>query len=304
MNPTLEEFDQVAKKIRDLRVLVIGECILDEYIEVDVERISPEAPVPIGRITNTVKCVGGAGNVAINCKRLGAKNVYFASYHGNGSEDMYYREMLENSGVNIKYLSGTPTPLTKKTRVVSKNHQLIRIDRDYEYFAIGSKPLYIAEDFDCVLIADYGKGIVGEETVKFAKSLDDYGHVPIFVDPYKGKSGTYGRVTAIIANENEFNFDDVEFCREALVKKNGSEGCSLYHSLELTKFPAININLSDSCGCGDSFFAMWSLWYTATKDINTACQVANVAGGITATHFGVYPVSIDEIREYKMRGSL
>jgi len=192
-----------------LKVLVIGDVMLDYYIEGQVKRISPEAPVPIVEVTNRKYCAGGAANVALNIQALGATS-FLCSIVGSDQEGQQLIDCLSESAINTDYLiSSTTRKTTCKKRVLSQGQHLIRLDEEDRHH-LNDKELstfiksirYILGQYpiDIIILQDYNKGVLFEASIKTILSIAKQQDIPIAVDPKQDNFFEYKGATLFKPN--------------------------------------------------------------------------------------------------------
>lgn len=303
------------EKITRARVLVVGDTMLDRYWYGSVERISPEAPVPVVSIKQSDERPGGAANVARNVRALGASCALFA-IAGDDREADRLGELLERDGIRCVLARDKLLNTTVKLRVVSRNQQLLRID----FEAPASKDArvrlldaYLAQvkDYDLVLVSDYGKGGVGyvQEMIQAARKAGR----PVLVDPKGVDYSGYRGATLITPNRKEFEqvagaFRD----NEQLVQKaramvedldlsgvlvtRSEEGMSLVErDGRVLHMPARAREVFDVTGAGDTVIAAIGCAYAVHGDLTDALHLANVAAGIVVGKFGAATATPQEI---------
>jgi D-beta-D-heptose 7-phosphate kinase/D-beta-D-heptose 1-phosphate adenosyltransferase len=248
---------------KQYRILLLGDECIDRYQYGYVDRISPEAPVPIFRFSHETECRGMAGNVQKN---------------------------LVNLGCTVDYIfDPNRTELAVKTRLIDlrSRQQLLRIDNDYG----DSRPYQISADqpiknFDAVVISDYNKGLVSYDNVI---NLRQAYQGPIFVDT---KKTDLARLQGCIIKINEVEFSKLEsICRD-LVVTLGSAGAKYQDQL----IPTRPQDVVDTCGAGDTFLAALCVGYLDhAGNISKAIEFANRAAAVTVQHLGVYAPTMEEI---------
>lgn len=246
-------------------VLLVGDECIDEYRYGTVDRLSPEAPVPIFRHSHTIEKAGMAANVKNNLEALGI-NVYF---HGG--------------------------ELSKKTRLIDvrSGQHIVRIDEDNM-----SLPLKKEEwcdfsygiEYDAIVISDYNKGLISYDTIKHIRDTASNKNVPIFVDTKKQNlSHFYGCFVKI----NHHEFSAATSFNDKLIVTLGAIGARYNDVVYKSK----KVDVVDVCGAGDTFLSSLVYWYLSSGSIENSIRFANAAAGVTVQHQGVYAPSLDEINE-------
>lgn len=320
---------QVVSGFGKAKVLVIGDLILDEFIWGKVERISPEAPVPVVWVDSENFMPGGASNVANNIRSLGGK-VYLCGVVGNDARGEILRDELTKKGVRCDgVVTDASRPTTQKTRVIAHHQQVVRIDRE-KLQAIPNAVLnrivaYVREvidEVDAVILEDYGKGVViprlVEETVKLAKRR---GKV-ITVDPKETHISYYKGVTTITPNHHEaaaavgFKIkDDASLekagrklldqlsCESVLITLGENGMCLFERGKKTAKIPTVAQEVFDVSGAGDTVIGAYTLARAGGASALDAAHLANCAAGVVVGKVGVAVVSPEELMERVKRVS-
>lgn len=279
---------------RNKRILCIGDVMLDRYIYGDVDRISPEAPIPVFSAKREESMLGAAGNVAKNIAALGAK-VDFYSAVGDDKDGVKIKSLLEKE-LNITPYIITKGKTTVKTRYISGNQQMIRVDEDGMGYHFMALPDNLAE-MDAVIFSDYNKGMINDSTPR--ESIISSG-IPTIVDT-KGWIGMYKEATVVTPNLGELanNVDwfsqtgsdeDVKRAAAQVLETNNmanvlvtraSKGMTLQtRNNETYHIPAVAREVYDVVGAGDTVAAVLALGLACNLSMMEAAIIANVAGGI------------------------
>ncbi len=314
----------IIQKIKDMknkRIIVLGDIILDEYLVGQVKRISPEAPVPVHSVESEYQRVGGAANVAANIKTLGGEPVLIGCV-GTDFSAQKVRGNLKEIGVSTEYLSsfdGFMTPT--KIRITTKHQQLIRLD--HEQPIKFPKKVY-DELFEtiksvqssCLIISDYAKGLFTPEFLKKILKHAKDNNVFVIVDPKDKNFEMYTGANLVTPNlkeaceaanieydPNTKSFDNItdvlhsKFNIENLLVTLGSDGMILSkknntpHIREKSKAQEVY----DVSGAGDTVVASAAIAYLATNDLTKAIKFANHAAAISVSKWGTYAVTADDI---------
>lgn len=298
------------------RVLVVGDAMLDRYWFGAVERISPEAPVPVVRVNREEERLGGAANVALNVKTLGA-GATLLTVVGNDEPARRLREMLEREGV-ATLLGEDPQLYTiVKLRVIGRSQQLIRVDfenqPDHEVLAgmLSTFELALAST-DAVLFSDYGKG--GLTHIPRMIELARQAGRPVLIDPKGHDYSRYAGATVITPNRAELaqvvgpwsSESELEERAQALRQELGlqallltrsEEGMSLFDGTGHVRVPAQAREVFDVTGAGDTVIATLAAMMACGAPLREAMPIANRAGGIVVGKFGTAGVRYDELFE-------
>ncbi|MEE8389047.1 MAG: D-glycero-beta-D-manno-heptose-7-phosphate kinase [Acidiferrobacterales bacterium] len=313
------------EKISQARVLVVGDAMLDRYWYGGVERISPEAPVPVVAVTYVEERPGGAANVASNVTALGAHCTLLA-VTGDDTDADCLATMLKSRGIQTRLLRDKLVSTTVKLRVISRQQQLIRIDFEAPPGKDARKKMldgYLnrLNEFDVVILSDYGKGGLGDirEMIQAARK----NNVPLVIDPKGADYTPYKGATLITPNRTEFeqvagpyqSEDElVEKARglverlelEAILVTRSDEGMSLIsHSGNVVHMPARAKEVFDVTGAGDTVIATIAAAYAAGGEPEDALHLANIAAGIVVGKLGSAAATPEEInREYEREEKL
>jgi D-glycero-beta-D-manno-heptose-7-phosphate kinase len=315
------------KNIKNKSIAVIGDIMLDVYYDCIVDRISPEAPIPIVKTTEGTRTLslGGAANVALNCNQMGIKTYLFGSM-GTDWAKTEITNMLNLCGINYSYsLSKNPTVV--KVRYRSGHHQIIRIDFEEENpieipewgrQALIDSIIENSENFDAIIISDYNKGTITEKlctkVIKFAESHS----IPIFIDPKGIEWYKYEGATCITPNMKEFkamcnrangNLFVLEECARELMSDfafenilitKGKDGMSLISEDQSFHLPTDAVEVFDVSGAGDTVISVFALAYISGYPITLCTRIANLAAKIAVKKKGTQPITLDELNlEFK-----
>lgn len=306
-----------------LRVLVIGDVMIDRYITGAVERISPEAPVPVVHFQSEENRLGGAGNVALNMVALGARPV-LCSVIGNDAEGDQLLDLLPLHHLGTAgMVRSSARPTTLKTRVMAQHQHLVRIDREYTgglseretaLFLENIDQLLGKEEVQLIVFQDYDKGVLTEEVIGAVLKAAEKRKIPTAVDPKRRNFWAYRGVTLFKPNLKEVR-DSVPFPVEAdaasLQKAAGHIRERLKNEITLItlsdKGLFIENNrrhrlvgtrprvIADVCGAGDTVISVAALGMAAGLEMDAIAQLANMAGGQVCEKVGVVPVDREEL---------
>jgi len=310
---------RIIKDFRKRKILVIGDIILDHYIWGQVNRISPEAPVPVVEVTRENLLLGGAANVANNIVSLGAD----AAVIGINGEDIAgeaLKSILEQKGVDCNGLFTENGPTTVKTRVIAHNQQVVRFDREDSKYVDGrilkgilSHIHAILNNYDAVIISDYKKGMITEDLVKGILKKTKSKNMFVAVDPKVGHFDFYKGVSLITPNLMEAALgagmeimDDISLTKagQALLKKlslkavlitRGEQGMSLFEKNKVTHIPTVAQKVYDVTGAGDTVVSAFTLAYASGADMADSAIIANHAAGIVVGEVGTAVASSEQL---------
>lgn len=301
-------------KLAASRVLVVGDAMLDRYWFGAVDRISPEAPVPVVRVNREEERLGGAANVALNVKTLSAQATLLTVV-GNDEPARKLRQLLEGEGV-ATLLGEDPQLYTiVKLRVIGRSQQLIRIDfenqPDHEVLAgMLSDFERVLPQHDAVLFSDYGKGGLEHipRMIELARSVKK----PVLIDPKGHDYARYAGASVITPNRaelaqvigpwsNETQLHEraqnlrQQLRLDALLLTRSEEGMSLFDAAGHTHVPAQAREVFDVTGAGDTVIATLAAMLASGLSLREAMPLANRAGGIVVGKFGTAGVTYEEL---------
>lgn len=318
MNNELKNF--VSNGVKNCKILVVGDVMLDKYYFGEVTRISPEAPVPINHVTKVKETLGGAANVAHNLARLGCQTSLIAQI-GKENHGEVFLQKLKNCGVDGTKIFRADKPTTTKIRVISGHQQMLRLDfEDTTEIDGDNAKIFLEnvfekiEEVDAVIISDYGKGVCTEEICnKIIRSCRQLKKI-VTIDP-KGDDWTnYQNANFITPNLKEFNeilskkisnVDEEieksahkvidEFNLSGLLVTRSAKGLTLVAGDKISHVKAHAQEVFDVSGAGDTVIAVFTLALAGGLDSEKAAYLANIAAGVVVAKVGTYAVSNDEL---------
>lgn len=305
------------------RILIIGDLILDRYIWGEVERISPEAPVPVVRMNNEELRLGGAANVATNLAALGAV-ADLTGVAGRDEEARMLRETLIRNGIapgGVVASAGRPT--TVKTRVLSMGQQLLRLDKEEtaapDDETLGRMLARIEKELarcEVVILSDYDKGVLASTVCPRIIELARTAGKPVVVDPKGLNYRKYAGAAVVKPNQKEA--EAAAGCRircdatlaeaagrvqkmaraQAVVITRGGSGVDVFERRRKpVHFPALAHSVYDVTGAGDTFISVMALAMAAGAGVAEAAQLGNLAGSVVVGKLGAATVSAEELLE-------
>ena len=301
-------------KFQRARVLVVGDAMLDRYWFGSVDRISPEAPVPVVRVGREEERLGGAANVALNIKSLGAQ-ASLMTVVGTDEAAGKLRQLLERNGVRSLLGNDAKLNTIVKLRVIGRSQQLIRLDfesqPDHEVLALMLNEYQRAmPEHDAVLFSDYGKG--GLTHIPRMIALAREAGKPVLIDPKGNDYGRYAGATVITPNREELAqvvgpwsseaqlHERAQQLRQAqgfagiLLTRSG-DGISLFDERGHVQVPALAREVFDVTGAGDTVIAVLSVLLACGVSLRDALPVVNRAGGVVVGKFGAASLSYEEL---------
>lgn len=305
-----------------VRILVVGDIMLDEYVWGNVKRISPEAPVPVVAVTGDTRALGGAGNVAVNISGLSAKvelaGLIGADPAGREILRLLSRRRIGTAGI----VSDRNRPTTTKTRVVAHHQQVVRVDREMKEApdgrareALRANVRKAIRGVDGVVLSDYLKGALSRELVEDVVLAAKRNGAFVAVDPKRTDIAFYRGCTLITPNKSEAEASlgrelpgDLEILKggKALLRRSranailitrGEEGMSLIERGRIAFFhiPAEARQVFDVTGAGDTVIGTVAAAMGAGATIRDAALLANVAAGVVVGEVGTSPITTEKL---------
>ena len=311
-------------KFNGLRILVIGDVMLDAYVMGKVNRISPEAPVPIVSLENEDARIGGAGNVALNLLALGA-NPIICGVIGEDTSGDKLLNLFEKNGISTDGLvKSMVRKTTVKTRVISNKQQLLRIDSESTFPLLESEEIklnntiqnIINQGIDGIIFEDYNKGVLTDSVIQNTIKIAKEKNIPTAVDPKKENFLSYKGVSLFKPNLKELkeglnlNFDfnsnkelfekGIEVLEEKLQNEISfitlSEyGVFIKNQTEKYYVPAHMRSISDVSGAGDTVIAVATLCLISGASTKQIAEISNLAGGLVCEKSGVVSISKNDL---------
>lgn len=298
------------------RILVVGDIMLDKYSIGDSSRVSPEAPVPVVKVKKEKFVLGGAANVAYNTSKLGAETDLIG-FIGNDEGGKKIKNILKKEKINDHLILSKNSPTTTKSRIISRNQQMIRIDYEeinvlHPYDLLIDKYKNAVNLADIVLISDYNKGTLKE--IELLIEIANKKDIPVLVDPKGDNFNKYKNATLIKPNLKEFEnifgeCIDINMLEkngkrlrrdlnlEALVITRGENGISLIENDDsITHISTKAVDVFDVTGAGDTVLAILGLVLGLKQSFKIALKIANIAAGIVVGKLGTSSVSLEEIK--------
>ena len=319
--------EELFRKFKNSKILVIGDVMIDAYLCGSVNRISPEAPVPIVDIQNRYYRLGGAANVAVNLHSLGATPI-LCSVIGNDEKSRLFLELLDEKELSpMSIFRSDHRKTTIKYRIVGNRVQMLRIDEedikpispaDADILLKNVKSLLFQHQVDAIIFEDYDKGILTEEIISTIVKWAKANEIPVAVDPKKKNFSFYKGCTLFKPNlkelkeglhyeEKDFSMESVQRLMREFAIQNGNhylfttlseKGVAIYDSArdEFYTQSAYLRQISDVSGAGDTVIAVAMLCLLAGLSAKMTAQIANLAGGIVCEFSGVVPIPADKLK--------
>ncbi|MCF0207354.1 MAG: D-glycero-beta-D-manno-heptose-7-phosphate kinase [Bacteroidales bacterium] len=320
----MADTSSIFEKISSKKVIVVGDVMIDSYMLGNVNRISPEAPVPIVSVSERKYRLGGAANVALNIASFGA-TVYLCSVIGNDAKGKIFRQLLRDNNLpDSGIISSENRTTTTKTRIISGSQHLLRIDEeDDSQISDELRELVLSrisqiidnEQIDALIFEDYDKGILSPELIHKITALCRQNKIKTTVDPKKRNFNAYKDITLFKPNLKEFcegckieKTTDIEalkpYAKEFLHKNNfdilmitlSENGILICTRKDFTHIPAEIRDIVDVSGAGDTVISVASLLLTTTENVREIARIANIAGGIVCEKVGVVPIDLETLK--------
>jgi rfaE bifunctional protein kinase chain/domain len=318
-----KRLNELLSGMKNKRIAVIGDLMLDRYIWGSVSRISPEAPVPVVDIEQEQARLGGAANVAKNIKSLGGEPLLTGVIGNDNSGKLLLEILRESTFAEDGIITDNSRPTTVKTRVIAHNQHVVRIDREQkadisdivQEKLLNAIRKYISS-IDAIIIEDYNKGVVVKSLIQQLIALANKHNKIITIDPKFNNFFEYKNVTVFKPNRKEAEEvmgtrlrteeDIIKACRTLLEKlkaKNvlltrGEHGMSLFESNgEISHVPTKALNVADVSGAGDTVISTLTLALASGATIKEASALANFAGGVVCGDIGIVPISPEALKQ-------
>lgn len=300
-----------------LKVLVIGDVMIDSYLWGKIERISPEAPVPIVTLQKKENRLGGAANVALNIQSLGAEPL-LCSVIGNDTEGKLLLELSKQQKISSKgIIKSNKRITTVKNRIISKNQHIIRIDSEddkpldkLEKDRLLKSIFDLMKNVNVIIFQDYDKGILSKDVIEIVSKEANKRSIPIAVDPKKKNFLSYKNITLFKPNLKELqdglkldinnnNIKELKYAADKLIKELSiktvmitlsDKGIFVCQNGEYEIIPTQRRNIIDVSGAGDTVISIAALGLAINLPLKDIARLANVAAGYVCEKVGVVPV--------------
>lgn len=321
-----DNIDQVFSKFSELKVLVIGDAMIDNYLWGKVDRISPEAPIPIVTVTKEENRLGGAGNVSMNIQALGA-TPFLISIIGNDEKGRIFMELMQEKKLPSEGIFIDPRRITTvKTRILSSGKQIARVDKEISTMIDEAYERQIFEritsiienhQINIVIFVDYDKGLITPWLIENVKTLAKSKNILIAADPKVRNFNNYQQVDLFKPNFKEFkeglklsdektDLEQLKKVSEKFKKDNeigllfitlSELGVFLTNGVKQNYYPAEVRDIADVSGAGDTVIATASLCLAAGLPVPFMAQLSNLAGGLVCEKLGVVPIDPEQLKK-------
>jgi len=319
----MNSLSTLIEKFSSLRVLVIGDLMVDAYTWGKVNRISPEAPVPVVNVIKRESRLGGAGNVVLNIASLGAKP-YVCSVIGDDSTGETLQGILQAAGLSTSgIITEKGRPTTVKERVIAGSQQLIRVDSETEApVSLASSKALLEQvkawlpEVDVILFEDYDKGVLSTELIQEIILMAKAKQIPTVVDPKKKNFFAYSGATLFKPNLNELRdglgLDASAIAPEAIAKTvadfkaaqsftglfvtMSERGVYMDFAADQIQIPAHIRQIADVSGAGDTVISIAACSLAAGGSAKQIAELANLGGGLVCESLGVVPIDVELLK--------
>jgi rfaE bifunctional protein kinase chain/domain len=318
--------EQLIDSLANIKVAVIGDVMLDTYCWGKVERISPEAPVPVVTLDKKELRIGGAGNVALNTAALGSPTFIF-SVVGDDMEGKELKALMQRENICTDYLVTSGKRITtNKTRIIARNQQMMRLDaeitndldEDLENQLVQKLRDFVAAHKPNVLILeDYNKGILTEKIITSVIEICKENNIITAVDPKRKNFFAYKGATIFKPNLKEVKeglnllfeevtiglLNNIHLQLQQTLKHNVSlitlseQGIFFESDSESNILSSHRRNIADVSGAGDTVIAVASLVYAASNNIELTAELANIAGGLVCEEVGTVAINKEKLKK-------
>ena len=317
--------NQLFEAFNNINIAVIGDVIIDRYLDGKVDRISPEAPVPIVHLKKSDNRLGGAGNVALNIKAMGATPYLFSLIGEDENAGIFEELMPKNNLWKDGILRSKERCTTVKTRVMANNQQLLRVDREdthqlseieEENFINKIETFLSVQNIDVIILQDYNKGVLSLSVINKIISIAEKKGIPIVVDPKKTNFLSFKNVEIFKPNLKEIqestpfevqpNLASLKKASEFLRQNSGAKntiitlsekGMFIDDGKQTQIIPTQIRNIADVCGAGDSVISLTALGLALKLALKDIAFLANLAGGQVCEKVGVVPVNKNQLKK-------
>lgn len=325
MKSSQQVIEQLFESFNELNVLIIGDVMIDAYIWGKVDRISPEAPVPIVAVESKESRLGGAANVALNIQAMGATPI-LCSVIGDDDDGKEFIRLLDQNNQTAKgILSSANRRTTKKTRIIGNNHQMLRIDgedlhelnqEEENLFSAHIGSILDSQKIDVIIFEDYDKGSITANIIsKVVKQAKEKG-IPTTVDPKREHFTNYKGVSLFKPNlkelkeglKIEFDHHNQAELEEAIAQLEfilendktlitlSELGVFINSKSNKHHIKAHHRDITDVSGAGDTVISIASLCLAMNQSDETIAELSNLAGGLVCENVGVVSINKEELK--------
>ena len=317
--------EKIFAAFENLNVMIVGDVMIDRYLTGKVDRISPEAPVPVVQLFQSDNRLGGAANVALNVQAMGAKAILCSIVGKDENAELFLDLMPKENLSPLSILQSSERRTTVKTRVIASNQHLLRVDtedthelsiKETQRFLEHIRSIFDQQKIDVVLFQDYNKGVLTEEIINTVIDEAQKRNIPTAVDPKKTNFFAYKKTTLFKPNLKEVqealpfpvepNLSSLQeasqFLRQKLGHKNtmitlSEKGIFADDGKQSHILPTQPRNITDVCGAGDTVISIAALGLALGMDLKDIAVLTNLAGGQVCEKVGVVPVNKAQLKD-------
>ena len=321
MEMTSEQLEKLFASFEKMRILVVGDVMIDAYTEGVIERMSPEAPVPVVNVKKRYNRLGGAANVALNLKSLGAEPI-LCSVIGDDQKGEKFMQLLRRYSLNVKgIVKSAQRSTTLKERVIVDGKQRLRIDEEdtvdlysdeAEALLVNLQKLLEQKAVHCIVLQDYNKGVLSPSVIGAIMAIAKQSSLPVVVDPKKDNFLAYQGASLFKPNAKELreglcnDATDIAEYREAAIKLRALLNCDTVmvtlsgqgviicrkdsDAIESHHLAAFPRDIKDVSGAGDTVLSVAALCTVAEQSAYDTAFLSNLAGGLVCEQIGVGPI--------------
>jgi rfaE bifunctional protein kinase chain/domain len=318
------DFPQLFNDFRQKKVLIIGDVMIDTYLWGNVGRVSPEAPVPIVSGVIEENRLGGAANVALNVKAMGAVPILCSVIGEDGRGKLFLELMEEQNLSDIGLVVDDHRVTTQKTRIISGNQHLLRVDEEMDFFLSKRVQDHFLElidnllesgGIDAIIMQDYDKGVLTPRVIAEVIALAERVQVPVLVDPKFRSFDLYKKVNLFKPNYKELTrglqldlqkheIDKLSKAIARFQKKQqigtimvtlSEQGILVSQNGTFTHIPAVVRDIADVSGAGDTVISVAALCLVTDQEAPAIAAISNLAGGQVCEKAGVVPVNAEKL---------
>lgn len=314
----------IANNYKNKNILVIGDVMLDSYMWGEVNRISPEAPIPVVSVSKTEYRLGGAANVAMNVKSLGANPILCSILGDDKYADIFTAKLKEIGLIDFGIVVEENRKTSVKTRIISKGQHLLRVDEE-DTFPLSNlsentlmqriKDLIDTKNITSIIFEDYDKGVLSKQIIENCINYAKTYNISICVDPKRNNFFNYKNIDIFKPNFKEFceglkidlnntDFEKIANVGKLFIKENNirillitlsEKGIIIMNENAWQHYPAEIRDISDVSGAGDTVISVTNMCLCADATTEEIAQISNLAGGLVCEKTGVVPIVLDEL---------
>lgn len=316
--------EKYIESFKGKKVLIVGDVMVDAYMEGKVNRISPEAPIPIVSVKDRDYRLGGAANVALNVSALGGEAI-LCSVIGDDEKGIVFKNLLVKRNLSSEgIIQSNHRKTTVKTRIISGGQHLLRVDEEDSHYISDQnrkelfrkiENLVDKHNVEVIILEDYDKGVLSPELIKKTTQLGQSKGIFTCVDPKKNQFLDYNGVDLFKPNLKEFgeglkkdidknNIDELKSLAQEFIDKHAikilmitlsEKGVFIADKQQMLHFPAHIRDISDVSGAGDTVISVASLLLASGASLEEIAQISNTAGGLVCEKTGVVPITTNEL---------